>query len=541
MVPSPEKDSAAAGGPDHATLLSMLEDMKRSRAQIKQAHDEWIAALDAIRSPVFMHDKDYRVMRSNRAYAERAGMSVKDVLGKPYFEVFPRHDGPLPHCRKVLQQDTESVDETGREEEDEIRLETGEVFVSRSFAAKDADGAYLYSLHIMEDVTERKRDEETQERLNRTLRTLSEGNQTLIHATDEQQLLRDMCHVIVETGGYLAAWVGYAQHDAQKNISPMAQCGFTEGYLDSLPLSWEDNERGQIPAARVIRSGEMQISQNVRMDPGFEPWREQVAELGIASCLALPLKNAGEVFGNLNIYAAEADAFNQAELKLLLEMSEDLAFGIVAMRIREEQKHHTERLRNSLEETVQAIATMIEMRDPYTDGHQKRVADLAVAIATEMGLPDEQVRGVHLAGVIHDLGKIQVPAEILSKPGRLNAAEFALIKAHPQTGYDVLKDIRFPWPIAQIVLQHHERIDGSGYPQGLKGEGIMLEARILIVADVVEAMASHRPYRPGLGLTAALDEIRSGRGKSYDPDVVAACIRLFEEGRYPLPEFWSKH
>jgi putative nucleotidyltransferase with HDIG domain len=181
---------------------------------------------------------------------------------------------------------------------------------------------------------------------------------------------------------------------------------------------------------------------------------------------------------------------------------------------------------------VRAIAAIVEMRDPYTAGHQTRVADLAAAIARQMGLPDEQVHAIHLAGAVHDLGKIQIPSEILSKPGKISDIEFSLIKTHAQAGYDILKGIRFPWPIAQMVYQHHERHDGSGYPQGLKGEDILLEARILAVADVVEAMYAHRPYRPGLGLDAALAEITTLRGITFDPKVVDACVTVFREQHY---------
>ena len=149
-----------------------------------------------------------------------------------------------------------------------------------------------------------------------------------------------------------------------------------------------------------------------------------------------------------------------------------------------------------------------------------------------MGLPDEQVNGIHLAAIIHDLGKIHVPAEILAKPGKLTAIEMMLIKTHPQAGYDILKDVKFPWPIAEIVWQHHEKLDGSGYPQGLKGEQILLESRIMTVADVVEAMSSHRPYRSAVGIEAALNEIRHGRGSAFDPMVVDACLKLFDEKRF---------
>ncbi len=191
-----------------------------------------------------------------------------------------------------------------------------------------------------------------------------------------------------------------------------------------------------------------------------------------------------------------------------------------------------ERLQKSLEQSIQAIADTVEARDPYTAGHQSRVSILAAAIAQELGLTEEVIHGIRLAATIHDLGKVQVPAEILVKPGKLNDLEFMLMKTHPQAGYDILKDVDFPWPIATMVYQHHERLDGSGYPLGLKGEAILLESRIMAVADVVEAMVSYRPYRPALGIDAALAEIERGRGSAFDSAAVDACLKLFREGRF---------
>jgi PAS domain S-box-containing protein/putative nucleotidyltransferase with HDIG domain len=188
-----------------------------------------------------------------------------------------------------------------------------------------------------------------------------------------------------------------------------------------------------------------------------------------------------------------------------------------------------ELLRKSLGATIQAISTLVETRDPYTAGHQRRVADLARAIAGEMRLPREKVAVVRMAGLIHDIGKISVPAEILSKPGRLAEMEFNMLKIHPQSGYEILKHVEFPGPVAQIILQHHERIDGSGYPQGLKDEEILEEAKILAVADVVEAMISHRPYRPARSLSQAVEEISKNSGVLYAPEVVRACLSLFGE------------
>jgi len=179
---------------------------------------------------------------------------------------------------------------------------------------------------------------------------------------------------------------------------------------------------------------------------------------------------------------------------------------------------------------IAALARTVEVRDPYTAGHQRRVSELGAAIALRMGLGDECAEGVRVAGMLHDVGKITIPAEILSKPGRLTEMEFELIKGHSQAGFDILKTIHFPWLVAEMARQHHERQDGSGYPEGLSGEQILPEARILAVADVVEAMASHRPYRAALGIEVALDEVRSGAGTRYEATAVEACERVFEEG-----------
>lgn len=210
------------------------------------------------------------------------------------------------------------------------------------------------------------------------------------------------------------------------------------------------------------------------------------------------------------------------EAQFLLGISEDIT----------DRKLNMERMKRVLEATVQAMAVTVETRDPYTAGHQRRVAEAAYAIAREMNLTDDQIEGVRMASLIHDLGKISVPAELLSMPRKLSVIEFSLIKNHAQSGFEILKDIDFPWPIARMVLEHHERMDGSGYPQGLVGEEILMEARILSVADVVESMASHRPYRPALGLDAALKEIENNKGTLYDADVVDACLRLFREKEF---------
>jgi putative nucleotidyltransferase with HDIG domain len=300
----------------------------------------------------------------------------------------------------------------------------------------------------------------------------------------------------------------------------------------------------------AIRSGEPVAINDTRSDPRFAPWRQAAEARGYRAVIALPLTVEGEVIGSLNVYAAEPGTFGAQERALLEEMASDLAYGIASLRARAEReaaeearlsseaqrRELGERLQRALVATIQAIAVTIEKRDPYTAGHQQRVAELADALAAELGMDDDRREGLRLAATIHDIGKISIPAEILNRPGRLSETEFQLIKGHPQEGHEIVAGVEFPWPVADMVVQHHERLDGSGYPHGLAAEDIIWEARILAVADVVEAMASHRPYRPALPLATALDEIRAGRGARYDAQVVDACLTLFEERGFTWEE-----
>ena len=223
---------------------------------------------------------------------------------------------------------------------------------------------------------------------------------------------------------------------------------------------------------------------------------------------------------------------NKLEKKML-----DLEKEITERKQAEEKvKNSLKKLKQIIKGTIHAMAYTVEVKDPYTAGHQRRVTNLAFAVATKMNLSKNQIEGIRMAGVVHDIGKIYVPAEILSKPGRLNEIEFNMIKTHAQVGYDILKTIEFPLPIAQIVYQHHERMNNSGYPQGLSGNDILMEARIIGVADVVEAMSSHRPYRPALGIDKAIDEIKKNKGILYDPEVVDACLIILNKKEFEFEE-----
>jgi PAS domain S-box-containing protein/putative nucleotidyltransferase with HDIG domain len=616
-----------------------------TRQAMARARIEWVAAFDSVQDAIFFHDPEFRVVRANLAYARLAGMPIEAVIGKPYWQVFPRRDGPLPAC-------AHAVEAQGEETEEEFTVAGGDCYSSRAFPIRDAEGRYLHSIHVIQDVTERNRVRESLEarerhlrklidgssdvfllvdregrvvyrslslerlagashaplpqglldmispadrprmrraleqaldnpalplrievdvlrddgapvpveivgrnrlddpdvgaivltardaseriaadrrlaHVNQALRTLLAANEALLRAKSEGELLEAMCRAICEVGGYHLAWVAYRSGGSGSDAELVAWRGAEGCGQDGASLIGGHADDGATSAA--IRSGLRHV-RTCPLEPGYgAPAAARVAKAGSRSIVTQPLQVGGETVGALAIVSADPAGFAGEELKLLGELAEDLAYGIDSLRSRAAGLESAGKLRRSLETTVETIAATLEMRDPYTAGHERRVSLLAVAIARELGLDEDTVDGIHFGAMIHDLGKIQVPAEILSKPSRLLPLEYALIQQHPQAGYDILKGIDFPWPVATMVAQHHERLDGSGYPTGLRGDEIILEARILAVADVVEAMASHRPYRPGLGIDQALEEIAGGRGVTYDAQAADACVRLFRE------------
>lgn len=523
----------------HRCLLGMFRDIterRESEAALQASRDLLELVIETVPIRVFWKDQGLRYLGSNSLFAQDLGLaSPKELVGKTDTDL-GRKDQTEAGGADEAEVMASGVPKMGYETAHTAPgRQTTWLRMSKVPLRANTDAA-IGILGIYEDITEQKLAQISLQRANRALNALSACNSTLVHASSESQLLQDMCRVITDKGSYLLAWIGQVEHDEGRRVVPIARAGIDDSYVDSLNITWADNARGQGPTGRAVRTGVPQIAHNIPTDPSFQPWSEAATKRGFASSMALPLKQKDEVFATLNIYAAEPEAFDEAEVRLLKEMAEDLAFGILNLRTRVEHEQlqkaslqAIERTKQALTETILAIALTVEKRDPYTAGHQQRVAKLCEAIADEMALPEQAIEGLRLGALIHDIGKIYVPSEILNRPGKLSQVEFELIKTHSQVGFDIVKDVSFPWPVGEMILQHHEHLDGSGYPQGLKGEAIILEARILAVADAVEAIGSHRPYRPALGVDAALAEIEQQRGVKYDADVVDACLRVFRE------------
>jgi putative nucleotidyltransferase with HDIG domain len=402
-------------------------------------------------------------------------------------------------------------------------------------------GDLAFGIVVLRARKEQARAEESLATSARALRTLSSVNEALVRADSEERLLQDVCEAVIANQDYAVAWVGYAMHDESKSVVPVAQAGSETGILDGLFVSWAEGPFGNGAIGRSIREQRTVVVRSMASDESMSPWTETVVKWGLESVVSLPLLRSDDAaYGAIVIYSHDGEAFAPEEVALLTNMAEDLSYGIQALKsrqLREDAERdlitandHLQRLLKSITATVGRV---VEVRDPYTQGHQQRVAALAAQIAEEMGLPKKERDAIEMGALVHDVGKLAVPAEILNKPGVLSDVEFHLIQCHPKTGYDILSDIDFGLPVAEMVLHHHERMDGSGYPDGLSGDRIPMADRVLAAADTVEAMASHRPYRPALGLEAAIREL-TDHSEKYDSSVVAACVSLFEAGAIDL-------
>jgi len=371
------------------------------------------------------------------------------------------------------------------------------------------------------------------------LSTLSEVAATLARADSTDRLVKEVCDAIANQGKYLLAWIGMAENDDLKTVTVMGGAGPAHEFMNNLGDSWsKESPEGLGPAGICIRTGESYILDDIEKEQGFLAWRDRAKQFGIRSAVACPVPDGDEhPFGVLVVYSDIPNAFGSSELQLFESLAKEVGFGVKSIerqhrldiQIHEKEKTQ-ERLAGALRSTIEAMSKTMEWRDPYTAGHQKRVALISMALAKKLGLESDAVQALYMAGMVHDIGKVAVPAEILTKPTHLTDLEMKMVQEHAETGYQILKDIPFPWPIADMVHQHHERLDGSGYPKGLSGDQISQGARILAVADTIEAMSTHRPYRPARGLASAMEEVRAEAGSKLDAKVVDAAFELLKEG-----------
>lgn len=388
-------------------------------------------------------------------------------------------------------------------------------------------------LYTCSDVTARTQWLKRVEKLNSLMLALRDINQELFVTKDEGDLCHKISGILLRIEYVKFNWIGLIEEGGSE-IRPLAYAGYEACDLSSVRMKYDTAGNDNDPVSAAIKTGQAVIINDRENDSRYPLWKQEALKRGCASVIVVPLKYDENVIGVINICADRKDAFGNGEVEYLTEVAGDMAMGIKSLRLGKRLEQSLESIRKTLHGTINAVTMIGEMRDPYTAGHQKRVAQIATAIARGMGLSEDEVEGIRVAGCLHDTGKIIVPAEILSKPSTLNKHEYGIVREHVRAGYEILKDIEFPWPVARMVLQHHENLDGSGYPSGTKGEEIILGARILAVADVVEAMATHRPYRPAIGVDRALLEIMQKRGLLYDPAVVDACMRLFVEKGFKL-------
>lgn len=396
------------------------------------------------------------------------------------------------------------------------------------------DGSPLRMSGTHMDITDRKQAELRADHLASVREALLRCHADILAARSEAEVFERTVATLVEARGYALAWIGVPEDGPDKLVRPVARAGTQSSYLDGIVVHWSDDDLGRGPTGRAIRSGEIEVAHELQRDESFEPWLEHAENHSLFSSVAAPIMADGQVLAALNLYSSIPAVFDAEEIGLIQEFAQNVGLAVRALRLQAERARLHSELENAALGAVTAIAATIEKRDPYTAGHQESVAALSEAIGRKLGWDAFKLQGLRLGAMIHDIGKVAVPSEILNRPGKLSDAELAIIKSHTQVGYEILERTTFPWPIKEMVLQHHERLDGSGYPQGLRADRIIDEAKVIGVADVVDAITSHRPYRPGLGVESALSEIERGRGTLYDPAIADACLTLFRDDGYSL-------
>jgi PAS domain S-box-containing protein len=475
--------------------------------------------LDSVAEGVLTTDADGTILSMNRTGREMLGLVNEDPAGHSIFD--PRVD-PVNVNGSPVGVDDHPIMVTLRTAEPcrnvivGLRVVDGpRCWFSHNTSAVTFEGQIKGVICTFSDITNRLMEEQS-------LRLLTEVNRFVMFPSDEIDPLQHLCETIVADDYYVLAWIGLAPASKEGAIDIAFSAGLTDYLWPGMASSWESKETGLGPVGTAFRTEMTQVVDDLAVGSLLEPWRERAEEFGLGSCIALPFSPGGRR-AVLAIYTQHSFATSTTRVTGLESIVKEVEFGIAHLEA-------AKNLATAFDGTLNALSQMTERRDPYTSGHQIHVGSLGEAIATQIGLEPSLIKLVRQSGDVHDIGKIGIPAEILTRPGRLSAIEFEIVKTHCIVGAEILAKASLPWPIAEVALQHHERMDGSGYPNGLAGSEIIMPARIIAVADVVEAMTQHRPYRPGLGIDKALAEVSQGAATLFDADVVEACLAVFAAG-----------
>lgn len=460
---------------------------------------------------------DYVIDHVNPAYEKITGIPREEAEGRKASKLYGSPDAPYLNIYAKVVESGEST--------------MFQVFfppLMKHFSVTAFSPGKDKFITIFSDISRDKYRETQMQKLHARMVVIRDINQMLLRVTSEEELWNKTCRHLVRLEEISSAWIGLLG-EGNPRVRPVCHHGKGIGYLDIVTALASDPRQEKGPTGMAIKTKAPYIANDIATDPCYEPAREEALKRGYLSALAVPLIADDVVIGAITVHSSKRDTFTQDEVGFLQEVAGDVAMGIRTLRLEKQLSDNVSSLIQAHEAIVHVITAITEKRDQYTAGHQTRVAQLSAAIGKEMELEEKDVESLRTAATIHDIGKIVVPAEILNKPGKLSDTERLLIHEHVRAAYDVLREADLPSSIAESVYQHHERLDGSGYPRGLKEEDILLEARIIGVTDVIEAMCHHRPYRPALGIEAALEEIENGKGTLYDETVVNACVKLFRE------------
>jgi len=478
---------------------------------VARGKKEWEETFDSVSDGVYLIDSNWTLMRVNGALAESFGTTPEELIGRKCYEVIHGFDEPWSECplREVL----ETKQAITREVED---AHAGRILQLSVYPRLDDGGNAVGSVHVVREITQRRRREEEIERRNRELAALNAIAETISGSLDLREVLHRALDKVLEITGFEAGGFGFVD-EAREVIVPMVHRGAPQDFL----ATFAQPKAGDGLRWQSVKAGEAIFFENLPHDPRIRG-REALIK-GFRAGAYLPLKIKDKSIGFMGLGTGHDHHFTPEEKSLLMTIASQIAIAI-------ENAQAYQRLKTQNLETISALATAVEAKDPYTSGHSEEVTQFAIAIAGKMGLSNDEIEDLRVAALLHDIGKIGIPDSVLNKPARLTSAEFLMIKAHPAIAAEIVGKIEALAHLVPSIRHHHERWDGTGYPDGLKGKEIPLGARILAVADGFEAMTSERPYRRARTEEEALAELEKGAGTQWDPQVVEVFVKTYEEG-----------